>query len=228
MSEFCDIPEIGHPVEMPKVHNFQNIINMEYGRLKCIEYRGSLKRTTYWLFQCQCGTYKVIRSNDVKNGSSQSCGCLLSETTTKNKTKHGLRYLPEYKTLMDMIARCYNPNNKHYHRYGGRGIRICQRWLNSKEDFIEDMGPKPTPKHSIDRIDVNGDYTPENCRWATSEEQNNNRRDNHHIEYNGETKTASQWGRVFNIHPTIITGRLKLGWSIDEALNTKVEKRNKN
>lgn len=227
MSNFIDILEIGHPVTFPTIHNFVDITGKVYNRLTAIEYRGKKRKASYWLFQCyeKCKKLKVSRAADVKNGKIKSCGCLQSENTTKMKTKHGLRYTPEYKTYLDMYARCYNPNNKAYKYYGGRGIKISDEWLNSIETFCSEMGPKPSPKHSIERIDVNGNYCKENCRWATYKEQANNRSNNHFIEYNGETKTASQWGEIFKIHPTVITGRLKLGWSVEDALNIPVQKR---
>ena len=132
-----------------------------------------------------------------------SCGCLQKEISTarvvKYNTKHGRHRTPEYNSWQGMKARCYTKTNPKYKDYGARGIKVCDRWLNSFENFLADMGEKPSPKHSIDRIDVNGDYCPENCRWATIEEQQNNMRKSLRITHNGRTQTITQWCEELNV-----------------------------
>lgn len=123
-----------------------------------------------YVCECECGNTTTIRLDCLKNNSSKTCGCERGKWTV-----HGLRYHPLYSTWNSMKERCSNTNSPNYHRYGGRGIKVCDRWLNSFENFLEDMGEKISPDLSIDRIDVNGNYEPSNCRWATKVEQSNNK-----------------------------------------------------
>jgi len=137
---------------------------------------------------------------------------------------HGLSETPEYHSWESMKQRCLNPNHKHYSNYGGRGIAVCDRWLNSSENFLADMGTKPTPKHSLDRINNDGDYSPENCRWATKAEQANNKRTNKPlITIGNKTYTIVQWAKKMDISASVIWKRLKLGWSEYKAVMTPIQ-----
>ena len=138
---------------------------------------------------------------------------------------HGMRHTPEYEIWKSMKQRCYNPKNKRYSDWGGRGIKMCDRWKNSFKNFIEDMGKRPPDKHSIDRIDNDKDYCPENCKWATLDEQVNNARSNILITYNGKTLNVSQWSKLVNIKAFTILARINLlGWSHEKALTTPVRR----
>jgi len=152
---------------------FQDLTGQKFGRLFVACYYGSRK----WLCACECGKDKAIYSYDLKSGHTKSCGCLRQETTGNKLKTHGLsNKIPEYESWKGMKKRCANPKDKEYRNYGDRGIKVCDRWLNSFKSFYADMGSKPSPSHSIDRIDVDGNYEPSNCRWATPKQQRNNQR----------------------------------------------------
>ena len=157
--------------------NFVDFTNQRFGRLIAVEKTDRRSGGhIIWKCKCDCGNETFISSGDLRSGSTQSCGCLQKERTSEAKTTHGQSYSSEYHTWQMMKDRCYNPNLKHYKDYGGRGITICDHWKDSFENFLADMGPKPSSKHSIDRINVNGNYDPGNCKWSTAREQIRNRR----------------------------------------------------
>lgn len=139
---------------------------------------------------------------------------------------HGLSGTPEYRVWVDMRRRCYNVKCKHYDNYGARGIIICDRWFNSFENFYSDMGPRPSKKHSIDRIDVDGNYCPENCRWATKLEQDRNKRKTRFIDYNGKQTPVCELAEQFDIDRTTLFDRLERGWDIEKALTTPARIKN--
>ena len=140
-----------------------------FGDWTVLSYAGVDKnRNGRWLCACECGTVKVVYTHHLTSGRSQGCGC--------TKVVHGLTGTAEYQAWKNMRKRCYNQENPRYPDYGGRGIKICDRWLNDPAAFLEDMGERPSPDHSIDRRDNDGDYEPSNCRWATRSEQQRNKR----------------------------------------------------
>ena len=132
---------------------------------------------------------------------------------------HG-RLTPEYRIWNDMKKRCYSPSSTAFHNYGARGITVCDRWRENFDHFLTDMGPKPSPKHSIDRINNDGHYEPGNCRWTTPDVQANNNRRNQRREHNGQTMTLAQWARTSGINRETLDSRLKRGWTMDRALHT--------
>ena len=140
---------------------------------------------------------------------------------------HGMTRTPEYHAWEGIKQRCFNPNHQYYSHYGGRGITICDRWKNSSENFLADMGSKPTAKHSIDRIDNDGDYCPGNCRWATKAEQENNKRNNRLITIGCVTLNIAQWAKEMGFKRTVIWNRLNSGWSEYRAVMTPVRQRKK-
>lgn len=191
---------------MPKT---LELTGLKFGRLTPIKiaYNNNKNRYNHWECLCDCGNIVVVRSSRLKTGNTKSCGCLQSETSRKNglnNKTHGFSQIKTgtYRSWRQMRGRCNNKNDKGYKNYGGRGIKICDRW-NDFENFLEDMGERPIGK-SIDRVDVNGDYLKENCKWSTPIEQANNMRNNVYIEYNGKSQTLSMWSRELNIpRPTL-------------------------
>ena len=178
-----------------------------------------------WACKCDCGNTITTVGYSLTRGRTKSCGCLAREKASKRATTHGMKSSPEYHTWVSLRQRCLNTNNKDYNRYGGRGVLLHSRWRKF-ENFIEDMGLRPSSSHSIDRTDNDGDYSPENCRWVTRNEQQSNKRNNHLITLRGRTMTQSAWSRKQNIPVDTLHLRLKRGWSAEEALMTKVgEKR---
>ena len=214
----------------------RDITNQTFGRLTVIELCDvrAPNNECVWLCQCTCGNRVKVIGSSIRTGNTKSCGCLRVDMGVIRGTasrKHGdsphrrsVKNLgtPEYNAWGQMIHRCSNPNSKMWAHYGGRGITVCERW-RSYETFLEDMGRKPSPKHSIDRINVNGNYEPSNCRWATYSEQNNNRRTNRYITINGVTHTMSEWLRHYGMTPRCFYYRTKtMGMSEADALTTPI------
>lgn len=170
-------------------------IGQRFGRLIVVSYHGAnLHKQTMWNCLCDCGKTKIICNNNIISGNTRSCGCWETESRGKAQKTHGESEGREYNIWHHIKYRCLNPNSKNYKDYGGRGIKVCDRWLNSFENFLEDMGKMPTPKHTIDRFPNNdGDYEPANCRWGTKTQQNRNRRSSHWVEYNGKRKVLQEW-----------------------------------
>jgi len=163
-----------------------DLTGQRFGRLVVLErVLNKNSKHAYWCCQCECGCVKTVQGGHLRQGITQSCGCLVSErlindTTMHGRTTHGLAHEPLYRLWNAIAQRTTNPKNKDFHRYGGRGIKMHPKWLKDAESFIKyilnALGPKPSPKHSIDRIDNDGDYVPGNLRWATATQQVNNRR----------------------------------------------------
>ena len=158
----------------------EDILNSKYHRLKPIKRVENIRRGKAFLCRCDCGKEKIVALSLLKRGTTKSCGCWNSEVQsnfmTEYSTKHNKANTPEYKVWKGMKERCYNANNKAYKNYGGRGIKVCERWNNSFDNFINDMGERPTKNHQIDRIDNDKNYNPENCKWVTRSENTLNKR----------------------------------------------------
>ncbi len=153
-----------------------------------------------WIFRCDCGKEFEANGYYARSGKIINCPTCASERTRLSNLKHGLSESQEFKIWTGMLTRCYNKNSKSYATYGGNGIEVCDRWKKSFENFLSDMGKRPSKQHSIDRINNEGNYTPENCRWATQKEQANNKSNNVKITIDGVTKTLSDWSREFSVN----------------------------
>lgn len=171
---------------------------------------GRVKRRT-WLCGCDCGETRATTQSHLKNGQVTSCGC-----GTGNPESNYIKHKREYGVWASMKQRCLNPDSDNYHKYGGRGITVCERWLDFR-NFLADMGPRPDGM-TIDRIENNGNYEPGNCRWATPTEQAFNTRRNRSITYNGITRSLTQWAELYGIKFGTLWQRLEKGWPMDIAL----------
>lgn len=170
-------------------------------------------------FICKyCNSFFVSKISRVKSFVTKSCGCL---NTIYHFKKHGFTGTKEYNAWGHIISKCKDLNDK---IYGGRGISVCERWRNF-ENFLKDMGFAPSKKHSIDRINVNGNYEPSNCRWTTSKVQNNNRRNNIFIEFNGKRKTLKEWSEELNMRYNTLQKRYVSGWDFNDILTIPINKR---
>ena len=196
----------------------RDISAQTFGRLTAIaRISDKAKKRVLWLCVCDCGTEHVVRADHLYAGLIRSCGCLRIESSREKETTHGLTGTSEYMSWTGAKGRCHNEQDAKYEYYGGRGISVCKRW-DTFEQFLKDMGNRPTQKHSIDRIDNDGDYTPENCRWATMKEQCRNRRSNHLLTYDGETLCITEWEEKMGVSRGLIRGRVFAGWGIEDAI----------
>lgn len=207
---------------------FIDLTGQRFGRLIIIQRVENDKRgNSRWLCLCDCGKEKIIRSSHLRSGAIKSCGCLLKEKTRQRFTKHGHNRIGKitstYGSWQSMKQRCTNPNYIDYHNWGGRGIKICKRWMKFS-NFLEDMGECP-PGLTLDRKNNNKNYCKSNCGWATRLQQMRNMRSNHLITYNGKTQTLIEWSEEVNIKAPTIRKRLKLGWSVERTLTVSVQKR---
>jgi hypothetical protein len=198
-----------------------NLVGQKFGRLTVHEFAGMNKRyQSMWNCLCDCGNTKRVLGVYLKNGDTRSCGCFKKEQITKGSTihSHSRKELETrvYRTWKNIKQRCYNPKDKSYPNYGGRGIKLYLPW-HTFENFYKDVGDIPVGM-TFDRKDNNGDYEPKNWKFSTSVEQNNNRRDNVWLTYRGETKTIAQWAREVGMAMKTLWMRLNRGWSIEEAL----------
>jgi hypothetical protein len=218
----CYIPPMGRTVDLA---------GLRFGKLVALTM--SPHKTTNgqrrWRCVCDCGGVTSVGIGSLRSGGTKSCGCLKREETVARCTKHGWRkrgtHRPEYMTWLAIKERCYNPNTDKFSNYGGRGIRVCDRWLESFENFIADMGLRPggIREYSIERIDSNGNYEPANCRWATQREQCNNISRNCRIEHAGRSLTLQQWSRETGVKRETIARRLNQGWAPARAITEPVD-----
>lgn len=199
----------------------RNLSNQVFGRLTVIDRAGvNPKGKATWNCICACGTRKVVIGQALSDGATKSCGCFdkdqKREICIKRNTSHGMRHTRTYRIWTDMNTRCKNPNNNKYEIYGERGIKVL--W-NSFETFFADMGHPPSKRHSLDRIDANGMYCLDNCRWVLPVVQQNNRTNNRLITHNGTTHTLQEWSKLTGIPRKTISNRIARGWEVNKALD---------
>jgi hypothetical protein len=209
-------------VKITNTPHIVNLVGQVFDRLTVTGRLPGKRRRPKWVCRCACGSPPVnVGTAQLVSGHSRSCGCLRKETTTARSTIHGGRGTPEYNIWKGMKARCLDTECLAYSYYGGRGITICDRWINSFPNFLSDMGNRTSPDHTIDRIDNDGNYCPENCRWATMAEQGRNTRNNHLITHNGLTMCLTDWAAKVGLSRSVLSDRInKRKWTIEKALNT--------
>ena len=194
-----------------------DIVGKRFGALVVRSYSHTNNNAAYWICECDCGKTTIAMGKCLKKGIIETCICLRK---SRHREKHNLSSSRLYRIWSLMKNRCSNPKAQNYKNYGGRGISVCTRWTDSFSNFLEDMGSKPYKK-SLDRINNNGNYCKENCRWATSKEQARNSRRTHYIEAFGKKQCIIKWAEETGINPYIIRSRIKSNWPIEKALTKK-------
>lgn len=205
--------------------NFIDLSGKEFGRLTVVSISDSRDTSgkPCWLCQCSCGETRVVSGSCLRRGMTKSCGCLMIERTKESNTKHGFKGTRVYRIWSGIKNRCYNPASKDYARYGGRGIVLCDRWMDF-QNFLSDMGLPPTNKHSIERKINSLGYSLLNCEWATALEQAQNRRSSIYVTFQGKLYTASQLDRTLGFYPGTISKRLRNGKTEESGLFRPIQK----
>lgn len=206
----------------------KDLTGMKFGRITVVEFSHYYKcknsgKRAMWKCICDCGNERVIRGDVLTSGKSRSCGCLQKELASERMIKHSGYGTRLYAVWDSVRQRCNNPNNKAYHNYGGRGIKMCEKWndFNKFREWAFNNGYDENAKHgecTLDRIDTNGMYAPDNCRWCTIKQQSNNKRDTIYLEWNGEIKTLSEWSEKTGIKYCTLWKRYSKGLSLNEIL----------
>lgn len=206
----------------------RDITGESFGRWTIIEYAGRGKHgEVEYKCRCTCGTEKVLRRSSLTSGNSRSCGCLAREATKARETTHGASDTRLYRIWAGIIQRCCNSRSRYeWEKYGGRGVTMCEEWRNSFEEFAAwALLNGYSDTLTIDRVDVNGDYSQQNCRWSTVYEQSNNKRTSKYITYNGEVGTVREFADRCGLAYSCLYARLKAGWSVEDALLTPSKRR---
>ena len=216
-----------------RAHNFKDLTGQIFGRLIILSLKENHKfpsgtvRSIWWC-RCICGTIISAQSNNLRTGDISSCGCLRKEVTGERSTTHGMAKSPEHVAWNNIKSRCYHKNRKDYHRYGGRGITVCDEWLTSFERFYADMGPKPFPKASIERKDNNGHYGPDNCIWASNKEQSLNKENTIKLEFNNKIQPLALWADELNMDRKVLYARIfRYKWTVERALTQAIRRSKK-
>jgi hypothetical protein len=196
---------------------YEDLTGKTFGRLRVLTRYGSRQKQPLWECECECRAKVYAVGSSLRNGYTTSCGCKRREFGRAKRT-HGMEQTPEYRSWLHMKGRCLNPTDDDFPKYGGRGIRVCDRWQRSFVDFLEDMGQRPSTRHSLDRINNDGHYEPGNCRWATKHQQNRNKRNVRLFNIGGATLTTQDVAAMCGIKWKTLNHRLRQGMTIHEAI----------
>lgn len=217
-------------MEKELISRTKNLKELKFGKLLVVEFAGYKNKRAEWKCECDCGNKIIVPAHRLISGNTKSCGCYVRETLIREKTIHGGSKRKQKERLYTiwngMKNRCNNSRDENYKNYGARGIKVCDEWQNDYSLFRKwALENRYSENLTIDRINNNGNYCPENCRWATRKEQNNNTRQNRYIEYNGEIKTLSEWATNYDLTRSCLKNRINKGWEIERALTTPSRKR---
>lgn len=203
-----------------------NLVGQRFGRLTVISKAGAIGTSSMrWNCVCDCGNKTVVYGHFLKSGHTQSCGCLAFEAIGERSRKHGMVDTRLYSIWHGMKKRCLDANDANYFRYGGRGICICAEWQSDFKNFADwALNNGYTDELTIDRIDNDGNYCPENCRWVAPSVQCNNKSNNRLVTANGQTHTVSEWSKILSINDSTLCARLDRGWSDEETINKPLKK----
>jgi hypothetical protein len=198
---------------------FLDLTGQRFERLVVLSYE-KVGQKTKWNCRCDCGNHTSAATSDLRSGKTKSCGCLRNEQNLTNKMTHGMSSSPEHSNWTAMKNRCLNPNGSDFNRYGGRGITIDPRWINSFEAFYADMGPRPTPEHTLERKDNDQGYSKDNCTWATRKEQARNQSTTLRYEYKGQLLSLREITELEGVSFDMVYQRMRnMGMTLEEALN---------
>lgn len=199
-------------------------VGAKFGRWTVVS-TASERGSAYVVVACECGKSANVFVYNLTRGTSSKCRpCANKRGNPKHGHLAGGNTTPEYMAWVNIRQRCANSKRADFARYGGRGISVSDEWMDSFDTFLKDMGPRPSPNHSIDRIDVNKGYCASNCRWATASEQANNKRNNRRFEAFGESLTSAEWGKRFGLKPWTVNNRVSAGMSVEQALSKPIRK----
>lgn len=196
----------------------KDLTGLIYGRWHVVSRGENSRGRMLWNCICLCGQEALVNHGNLINGKTSSCGCLHKERIST----HGFSQTIEFRVWKGMVRRCKNPKSANFKNYGGRGIKVCSRWLKFK-NFLADMGKRPSLDYSIERKNNDGNYDPSNCVWATHSVQHNNRSDNHRLTLGEKTLTIAEWSKLLGIGPSTISNRIKAGWDVNMSLSTNVK-----
>ncbi len=206
---------------------FQDLSGMKFNSLTAIAYAGNRGGATLWRCRCDCGGESLVKAFKLKSGSIKTCGCGRRSYMTNENAEpetHRQSGTDVYNIWANMRRRCYDQSCDAYRYYGARGVAVCDEWRNSFSAFIADVGPRPSKDHSLDRIDVNGSYCPDNCRWATKRQQQRNKSDNRLIEFRGESKCLAEWAEIGGLPYGTLFDRLRRGMTMERAMTQPYRK----